>query len=67
MPLPAFGITLDNDVASDVLQLADEVEPGWTSRTEVRLVMPTKDTAYDILINLNAEGQRNLLGNSGGP
>ena len=27
--------------------------------------MPTKDTAYDILLNLNAEGQRNLLGNSG--
>jgi len=42
MPLPAFGITLDNDVASDVLQLADEVEPGWASRTEVRLVMTTK-------------------------
>src|SRR5205823_2725201 len=46
-----------------ILRVAEKREPGWTSR--FRPVMNAQDTANHILIDLDGEGQHDLLGNSG--
>src|SRR5260370_8220997 len=46
-----------------VLRVAEKREPGWTSRC--RPVMNAQDTANNILVDLDGERQRDLLGNSG--
>ena len=47
-----------------VLGVAEKREPGRTSRIRFRPVMNAQDTANHILVDLNAESQRDLLGNS---
>src|SRR6266851_7552359 len=47
-----------------VLGVAEKREPGWTSRIRFRPVMHAQDTANHILVDLNAESQRDLLGNA---
>jgi hypothetical protein len=47
-----------------VLQVAEKCEPGGTSRIRFRPVMNGQDTANYILVDFDAESQRNLLGNS---
>ena len=46
-----------------ILRVAEKREPGWTSR--FRPVMNAQDTANNILVDLDGESQRDLLGNSG--
>src|SRR6266478_9887304 len=46
-----------------ILRVAEKGEPGWASR--FRPVMNAQDTANNILIDLDGESQRDLLGNSG--
>src|SRR5260370_3261864 len=46
-----------------VLRVAEKREPGWTSRC--RPVMNAQDTANNLLLDLDGERQRDLLGNSG--
>ena len=48
-----------------VLHVAEKGESGWTVRVWVRLVMRAQDTANHVFINLDAESQRDLLGNAG--
>jgi hypothetical protein len=46
-----------------ILRVAEKRQPRWTSR--FRLVMNAQDTANNILVDLDGESQRDLLGNSG--
>ena len=46
-----------------ILRVAEKREPGWTYR--FRSVMNAQDTANNILVDLDGESQRDLLGNSG--
>lgn len=46
-----------------ILGMANEGEPRWAVVcTRVRMIMRVKDSPHDILINLNAEGIGDLLG-----
>lgn len=47
-----------------VLHVAEESEPRWTTRIGVRLVMNVEDAANPILVDLDIEGQSNLLSDS---
>ena len=44
---------------------AEECEPGWVCRIRLRPVMNTEDTVNHILVDGNAESQRDLLGDTG--
>jgi hypothetical protein len=46
-----------------ILRVAEKREPGWTCR--FRPVMNAQDAANNILVDLDGESQRDLLGNSG--
>ena len=48
-----------------VLHVAEKCEPGWTVRIRFRPVVNAQDTANNILVDLDTESQRDLLGNSG--
>jgi hypothetical protein len=48
-----------------VPHVAEKSKPGRLSRTRFRLVMNAQDTANHILVDLDAERQRDLLGDSG--
>src|SRR5580704_7476178 len=48
-----------------VLRVAEKAEPRGTFRTRSRPVMTAQDTTNHILIDLDAEGYRHLLGNAG--
>ena len=46
-----------------VLRMAEKRQPGRASRIRFRPVMNTQDTADNILVDLDSEGQSNLLRN----
>jgi hypothetical protein len=47
------------DAPQTVLHMAEEREPGWTSRIGfLRPVMTGEDTAHDVLVDLNAKRLR---------
>ena len=48
-----------------VFHVAEEREPGWTSRIRFRPVMKAEDTANHILVDCNAKSQGDLLGDAG--
>jgi hypothetical protein len=48
-----------------VFHVAEERQPGWASRIRFRLVMNAEDTPNHILVDGNAESQRDLLGDAG--
>ena len=48
-----------------VLHVTEKGEPGRTSRIRFRPVMDAQDAANNILVDLDAESQRDLLGNAG--
>src|SRR5215471_21389562 len=48
----------------DVLGVTDESEPGWTCGIRFGPVVSGQDTAYHILVDLDTECQRDLLGNA---
>jgi hypothetical protein len=43
------------DAPQTVLHMAEEPEPGWTSRIGFRPVMTGEDTAHDVLVDFNAK------------
>src|SRR6516162_9760395 len=47
-----------------VLHMADKREPGWAFRIALRPVMSRENATYDILVDLDAEGQGELLSHS---
>ena len=48
-----------------ILHVAEKRKPGWTAQIRFRPVMNRKDTANNILVDLDAESQRDLLGDAG--
>ncbi len=48
-----------------VFHVAEERETAWASRIRFRPVMNAEDVANHILVDCNAESQRDLLGDSG--
>ena len=48
-----------------VFHVAEERQPGWASGFRFRLVMNAEDTPNHILVDGNAESQRDLLGDTG--
>jgi len=52
------------DAPQTVLDMTQKGEPGWTAGSRVPVGMNAQDTANHILVDLNAESQRDLLGNS---
>ncbi len=48
-----------------VLHMSDKGKPGRTSRIWFRPVMRAQETANNIFIDVDAESQRDMLGNAG--
>src|SRR6516164_11125640 len=60
------GFALEQIAAPQtVLHVTEKGEPGRTSRIRFRPVIDAQDAANNILVDLDAESQRDLLGNAG--